>query len=113
MLKELLRYLTRKKVTVVFNDFKLDKPVSNIFSLDRGTQIDRGGYRDKFLRHNSQYIKVKILKMGDSPYSRKLFGDDVTSYEVLHAVPRNRAATIIGDQHDPDYQMLLTILAKR
>jgi len=100
LLEELLRYLTRKKVNIIFNDLKMNKPVSNLFGVDRGTPIDRR-YIEKFLQENSQYIKSSVLEVGDCTYSKKFAGEKATSFEVLHAVSGNKAATIIGDLTDP------------
>jgi SAM-dependent methyltransferase len=100
VIAELLKYLTRKKVNINFNDLKMNKPVSRVFGLDRGTPIDRR-YIDQFLLENSHYIKGKVLEVGDSFYCKKFAGGKVTSFEVIHAVPGNKAATIIGDLTDP------------
>ena len=100
MIGELLRYISRRKVNVIFDDLKMNKPVSKVFGLDRGTPIDRR-YIDEFLLKNSHYIKGKVLEVGDSSYSKKFAGGKVTSFEVLHAVTGNKAATIIGDLTDP------------
>lgn len=91
-----LKYLTRKKISVVFNDLNRNKPVSPIFGLERGMAIDRY-YIEKFLLKNALLIKGRILEIGDSEYSKKFAGGTVESFEVLHAVPGNKAATIIGD----------------
>jgi len=96
MIAELLRYLTRKKVNVTFNDLTLNKPVSPVFGLDRGTPIDRY-YVEGFLKKKADLIKGRVLEIGESNYSRRFGGGNVEAYEVLHATPGNRAATIIGD----------------
>lgn len=100
MLYELIKYLTRKKIRVVFNDPLITKPVSTEFGFERGTPIDRR-YIEKFLVDNRHHIQGKVLEVGDSTYSRKYASGDVESFEVLHAVPGNKAATIIGDLTDP------------
>ena len=41
MLIDLIRYLTGKKVRVVFNNYSTSKPFSTLFGIDRGTPIDR------------------------------------------------------------------------
>ena len=99
MIGELLRYLARKKVNVVFNDLTLNKPVSPVFGLDRGTAIDRY-YIEKFLLKNSRYIRGRVLEVGDSSYSKKFAGGEVSSFEVLYTVPGNKAATLVGDLTD-------------
>lgn len=99
MIEKLLRYLVQKKVKVIFNDLERNKPVSKVFGFDRGTPIDRF-YLEKFLLKNSRYITGKVLEVGDSTYSKRFAGEEVTSFEVLHAVPGNKAATIVGDLTD-------------
>jgi SAM-dependent methyltransferase len=100
LIEKILRYLARKKVNVIFNDFETNKPVSKVFGCDRGTPVDRH-YIDMFLLRNSAYIKGRVLEVGDSSYSKKFAGGDATSFEVLHAVPGNKATTIVGDLTDP------------
>lgn len=95
-----LKHLTRKKISVTFNDLDRIKPVSPIFGLDRGTPIARY-YIEKFLHKNSHLIKGRILEVGDSHYSKRFGGEKAESFDVLHAVPGNKAATIIGDLTDP------------
>ena len=99
MLVDLIRYLTRKKVKVVFNDASTTKPVSTLFGFDRGTPIDRY-YIEKFLADKSHFIHGRVLEIGDNSYSRRFGGDNITAFEVLHATSQNRAATIIGDLVD-------------
>ena len=94
-----MRYLTRKNTTVSFNDRERNKPVSAVFGVDRGTPIDRY-YIEAFLRRNSHLIKGRILEVGDSSYSRRFAGEKADSFEVLHATPENKAATLIGDLTD-------------
>ncbi len=99
VLDAMKRYLTRKRVPLVFNDLERNKPVSAVFGLDRGTPVDRY-YVEKFLQKNASCIRGRILEVGDSHYSRKFAGEKAGSFEVLHATPENKAATIIGDLTD-------------
>lgn len=99
MLVDLIRYLTRKKVKVVFNDFSTAKPASTLFGLDRGTPIDRY-YIERFLGNKADLIRGRVLEVGDSGYSRRFGGEKVEAFEVLHADSRDRAATIVGDLTD-------------
>jgi len=62
MINELLRYLTRKKVRVVFNDLSTIKPVSTLFGFDRGTPIDRY-YVEGFLKKKTDLIKGRVLEI--------------------------------------------------
>ncbi len=100
VLEKMMRYIFRKKVNVVFNDLTRIEPVSTAFGGDRGMPIDRF-YIERFLADNAEQISGRVLEIGDSTFSRKFGGDRVTAYEVLHAVPGNRAATIVGDLTDP------------
>jgi len=99
LLDGIVKYFVRRKTSVVFNDLNRNKPVSSIFGLERGTAIDRY-YIESFLQQNAHLIKGKVLEIGDSHYSRKFSGGNVESFEVLHSVPGNKAATIIGDLTD-------------
>lgn len=99
LLTELLRYLTRKKVALIFNDFSRSRPVSHLFGTDRGTPIDRY-YIESFLRRQAGEVKGRVLEIGDSSYSERFGGDQVEAFEVLHANRHNRAATIVGDLAD-------------
>jgi SAM-dependent methyltransferase len=100
LLDELLKYLARKKVRIAFNDLSAVKPASATFGCERGTPVDRY-YIDSFLAGKSDLIRGRVLEIGDSHYSRRFGGNQVTAFEVLHAVPGNRAATIVGDLTDP------------
>jgi SAM-dependent methyltransferase len=99
MLVDLIRYLTRKKFRVVFNDLSITKPASAVFGLDRGTPIDRY-YIERFLGGKADLIRDRVLEIGDSRYSRRFGGGKVKAFEVLHADSGNRAATIVGDLTD-------------
>jgi len=96
MLADLMKYLTRKKIKVEFNDLSRTQPVSTTFGLDRGTPIDRY-YIEKFLDSKSDFITGRVLEIGGSHYSRRFGGSKVESYEVLHATTENKGATLIGD----------------
>ena len=100
MIPELIRYLTRRKVRVVFNDLSITKPASSIFGLDRGTPIDRH-YIEKFLESRANLIRGRVLEIADSHYSKRFGGDRVEAFEVLHATPGNKAATMVGDLTNP------------
>jgi SAM-dependent methyltransferase len=99
MFERLLRILARRKVRVIFNDLERTAPVSTVFGLDRGTPIDRY-YIENFLKKNAHYIQGRVLEVGDSDYSRRFSKGKAESFEVLHAVSGNKAATIVGDLTD-------------
>jgi hypothetical protein len=100
IIHDIIKYLTRKKVRVVFNGLESTRPVSDLIGCDRGTPIDRY-YIENFLRENSHHIKGSVLEITDSSYSRRFGGDQVTAFEVLHTTPGNRKATITGDLTAP------------
>lgn len=95
----LIKVMLRKKSPIMWSDLTRHVPVSPVFGFDRGTPIDRY-YIDKFLRQNAAFIKGHVLEIADSYYS-KLYGKGkVGVFEVLHATPDNKNATIIGDLTD-------------
>jgi len=100
MLLKLMRYLNRKKVVVEFGSLATTEPVSRVFGLDRGTPINRY-YIEQFLADHAELIRGRVLEVGGSDYSRRFGGEKVERCEVLHAVPGNQAATIVGDLTDP------------
>jgi hypothetical protein len=99
MIPDLIRYLTRRKARVIFNDLSAAKPASTIFGLDRGTPIDRH-YVEGFLGRRASLIGGRVLEIADSQYSKRFGGERVEAFEVLHAEPGNRNATMIGDLTD-------------
>jgi hypothetical protein len=64
--------------------------------LDRGQSIDRY-YIERFLHKHSADIRGYVLEIGDSTYTRQFGRQRVTSSEVLHVMPGNPAATLIGN----------------
>lgn len=71
------------------------KPFSNVFGLDRGLPIDRY-YIETFLDEHSNDIQGRVLEIGEPIYTRQ-FGIKVTQSDVLHAVPDNPQATLVGN----------------
>ena len=71
-------------------------PFSAVFGLDRGQPIDRY-YIDAFLAKHSDDIHGSVLEIGDRGYTRKFGTGRVTHSDVLHAVPGNPEATLVGD----------------
>lgn len=99
LIHEVVRYLTRKKVRVVFNDLHRNTPVSGMLGCDRGTPIDRY-YIERFLEKQSSQIRGQVMEVGESTYSRRYGGDKVEVCNVLHATPGNKQATLVGDLTD-------------
>lgn len=100
MLVDLLKKLTRKKNRVIFNDLAAVKPISSAFGIERGTPIDRY-YIEKFLAGHADLIQGRVLEIGDSHYSRRFGGDQVSAFEVLHTGSANRNVTMVGDLTNP------------
>jgi hypothetical protein len=100
MLQDLIRYLTRKKTRVVFNDLTVNRPVSSRFGFDRGTPIDRY-YIEKFLASRADLVGGRVLEVGDDTYSRRFGAGKVASFEVLHATSTASKSTVVGDLTDP------------
>lgn len=71
-------------------------PVSSVFGLDRGLPIDRY-YIERFLQAHRSDIVGRVLEIGDPRYTKAFGGEQVTSSDVLHFVPGNPAATLVGD----------------
>ncbi len=72
------------------------QPISRAFGLDRGHPIDRY-YIENFLKKHSADIRGRVLEIGDSRYTQKFGGQRVVQSNVLHVVPGNPQATLVGD----------------
>ncbi len=71
-------------------------PVSRVFGLDRGRPIDRY-YIERFLEQHGPEISGRVLEIGDATYTRRFGGARVSHSDVLHAVPGNPEANLVGD----------------
>ncbi len=71
-------------------------PISTVFGLDRGQPIDRH-YIDVFLTKYGEDVRGHVLEIGEPLYTRRYGGNRVTHSDVLHAVPGNPNATLVGD----------------
>ena len=95
--KEQHRYSMRPPLGWVrFGTFRRLAPISPIFGLDRGQPVDRY-YIDTFLRKHCADIRGHVLEIGEPSYTRQYGGDRVIRSYVLHAVPGNPEATLVGD----------------
>jgi len=86
----------RKPKPVRWGNLRRVIPVSHVFGFDRGQPIDRY-YIEVFLKKRSADIRGRVLEIADDFYTRRFGGDRVTVSDVLHAVPGNPHATIVGD----------------
>jgi hypothetical protein len=83
-------------VRIRFGRLRRVEPISRFFGFDRGQPIDRY-YIETFMRKHATDIRGHVLEIGDPRYTRA-FGDKrVTCSDVLHAVPGNPQATLVGD----------------
>jgi SAM-dependent methyltransferase len=72
------------------------KPASRCYAFDRGTPIDRL-LIEQFLARHAADIRGRALEVEGNEYVRKFGGPRVSRIDVLHAVPGNPEATLIGD----------------
>jgi hypothetical protein len=96
---QLAKSFVRKTNKVQWHNLRSTEPVAADFGFQRGTPVDRY-YIEKFLESNKSKIKGAVLEIAESVYSKK-FGTGVTSFEVLHADPDFKGATMIGDLSQP------------
>lgn len=80
-----------------------NKPLSNCFSWDRGTPIDRY-YIDKFISQNACYIQGRVLEVGDNRYTRK-YGSNILSSDILHKTGEDKSTTIIQDLENLEFSL--------
>jgi len=81
---------------VSFGELRRLTPVSTVFGFDRGKPIDRY-YIEKFLSLHQPDIHGRVLEIGEPLYTSTFGSNRVTHSEVLHAVPGNDQATLVGD----------------
>jgi hypothetical protein len=92
----ILNRVRRQYKPVYWGNLRRVYPFSSHFGTDRGQPIDRY-YIESFLQRHSTEICGRVLEIGDPRYTLKYGGDRVTYSDVLHAVPGNPQATLIGD----------------
>lgn len=81
---------------VNFGHLRRPKPLGQVWPNHRGAPVDRY-YIEKFLSQKSKAIQGHVLELGDDTYTKRFGGEQVTSTDVLHAIPGNPAATIVAD----------------
>ncbi len=81
---------------IKFGDFYRTKPFNNDFGYPRGGPVDRY-YIENFLEKHADYVRGKVLEIGDNEYTLRFGGEKVTKSEILHIDDKNPKATIIGD----------------
>lgn len=88
--------------TVQFGSLRRLDPISPIFGKDRDLVSIERFYMETFLESCSADIKGRVLELGDAAYTRRFGGSRVTQSDVLHYVPGNPEATIVGDFTRPE-----------
>lgn len=88
-----MKYKTKR---IWRGSFRRLTPISRVFGLDRGQSIDRY-YIEAFLQKHNHDIRGHVLEIGDPRYTCKFGGDRVTRSDVLHVMPGNTQATLVGD----------------
>jgi hypothetical protein len=81
--------------SVRFGDLRRLSPISRSH-FSRGTPVDRY-YIESFLAQNAGDLRGRTLEIADNNYTVQFGGERVTHSDVLHAVPGNPAATLVGD----------------
>jgi SAM-dependent methyltransferase len=88
--------MTVARGPVSLGDLRRLSPVSRVFGFDRGTPIDRH-YIEGFLNRHREDVRGRVLEVGDRSYTERFGEGRVTRSDVLHPLPGNRQATLVGD----------------
>jgi len=81
---------------VRFGTLRRVSPIARDFGLRRGRPVDRH-YIEQFLASRAADIRGRVLEIADDEYTRRFGGGRVERSDVLHAVPGNARATLVGD----------------
>ena len=92
----IFRQVHRLQRPLRWGSFRHTSPLSKVFGFDRGLPVDRY-YIEAFLQMYRSDIRWMVLEIGDPEYTLKFGGDQVVRSDVLHAVPGNPKATMVGD----------------
>jgi GT2 family glycosyltransferase/SAM-dependent methyltransferase len=87
---------------VRFGSLRRVDPISRYLGFDRGLPIDRY-YIERFLATQRAAIQGRVLEVGDSTYTHKFGGSQVTYSDVLQVDPANASATIVADLAHADH----------
>jgi SAM-dependent methyltransferase len=80
---------------IAWGSFQRLEPVNRTFGFQRGQPIDRH-FIETFLQAHAEDIRGNVLEVGDRGYTLCYGGKRVVCSDVLHAVPGNPLATIVG-----------------
>ena len=81
---------------VRFGSLRRLRPIGEDWGSTRGLPIDRY-YIETFLAQHADDIRGRVLEMKDRSYTLRFGGARVTQSDVLHKVPGNPDATLVGD----------------
>jgi SAM-dependent methyltransferase len=93
---EALRAVRKRWPPVRWGSLRRVRPLSTHFGFDRGTPVDRY-YIERFLAAHATDVRGCVLEVADPEYTKRFGGHRVTRSDVLHAVPGNPKATLVGD----------------
>jgi glycosyltransferase involved in cell wall biosynthesis/SAM-dependent methyltransferase len=79
-----------------FGSLRRVVPLSRSFGFERGQPIDRY-YIERFLGDHAHDVRGRVLEVGDSAYTRRFGGTEVSAIDVLHINDGNPEATIVDD----------------
>lgn len=80
---------------VCWGSLRRTRPLNRFFGFSRGKPIDRY-YLEAFLAEHQDDIRGRVLEVGDPAYTERFGGARVSRSDVLHAVPGNPHATLVG-----------------
>jgi len=90
------RPYTPPRGRVRMGDLRRLSPLDVNYGFGRGRPIDRF-YIERFLERETELIRGRVLEIGDNSYTIKFGGKNVSSSDVLHVLPGNPLATMVGD----------------
>lgn len=97
--RSMLLGIRRRGLATGIGLLRRTEPVSREFGFDRGLPVDRH-YIETFLEENASVVRGRILEIGDSAYTHRFGGDQVTSAEVLNVNAGVEGTTYVADLTD-------------
>lgn len=95
-IKRFARWGLAPRRLLLRGQYRRTVPLNRVFGIRRGTGIDRF-YIEHHLERHQASIRGCVLEVGDARYTKKFGRDAVERSEVLHAVPGNADATLVGN----------------
>jgi SAM-dependent methyltransferase len=84
---------------VDLGDLRRLTPLSREFGYDRGLPVDRY-YIETFLAASADFVRGRVLEIGDRDYTERFGGSRVTRSDVLNINPGKAVTTIVADLAD-------------